>query len=46
MSLNKFRAVSLKDKLDAQEAAIKQELVADVVELEAVVKAKKRASKN
>lgn len=45
MSLTNFKAPSLKDKHAAQEAALKEEIVAVEAELGAVKKAKKRASK-
>lgn len=46
MSLNKFKAVSLKDKLDAQESDLVKEVAAVESELVAVKKEKKRAGKN
>lgn len=46
MSLTKFRQVSLKDKLAAEEVALSKEVAMVEMELGAVKKAKKRASKN
>jgi hypothetical protein len=45
MSLNPGKRASLKDKLDAQEKVLMEEKKAVEVELDAVTKAKGRASK-
>ena len=46
MSLTSAKSPSLKDKLAAQEKALKEESVAVENEIKAVKKAKKRAGKN